>query len=114
MTYDQETLKVTWEELAADAGVALLLHTWATGVELDCQRVEGVRLWNKGGERWVTAGVVIDASGDADVAAHGRSHVRRRRSAGQGPVAVHAVQARQRRCRAGRIGPEGGAVGAHA
>jgi hypothetical protein len=33
------------------------------------QRVEGVRLWNKGGERWVTAAVVIDASGDGDVSA---------------------------------------------
>jgi hypothetical protein len=38
-------------------------------VALDDQRVEGVRLWNKGGERWVSAAVVIDASGDADVSA---------------------------------------------
>ena len=32
VTYDQETLKVLWERLAEDAGVELLLHTWATGV----------------------------------------------------------------------------------
>ena len=69
VTYDQETLKVVWEDLAADAGVELLLHTWATGVRVTNRRIEAVRLWNKGGERWVEAHVVVDASGDADVAA---------------------------------------------
>jgi hypothetical protein len=69
VTYDQETLKVTWEGLAADAGVDLLLHSWATGVAMAGSRVEGIRLWNKGGERMVSAGVVVDASGDADVSA---------------------------------------------
>jgi hypothetical protein len=69
VTYDQETLKVLWEELAADAGVDLLLHTWATGVRVEDGRIAGVRLWNKGGERWVGADVVVDASGDADLVA---------------------------------------------
>jgi FAD dependent oxidoreductase len=69
VTYDQETLKVTWEEMAADAGVDLLLHSWATGVTVEEGLIGGVRLWNKGGERWISAGVVIDASGDADVSA---------------------------------------------
>ena len=69
VTYDQETLKVTWERLALDAGVELLLQTWATGVRVEDGRVTGVRVWNKGGERWIAADVVVDASGDADVAA---------------------------------------------
>ena len=69
VTYDQETLKVVWEELAADAGVDLLLHTWATGARVTDGSIEAIRLWNKGGERWVGAPVVVDASGDADVAA---------------------------------------------
>jgi glycine/D-amino acid oxidase-like deaminating enzyme len=69
VTYDQETLKVIWERLATDAGVELLLHTWATGVRMEGDRVAGIRLWNKGGERMVEADVVVDASGDADVAA---------------------------------------------
>ncbi|HET9416730.1 MAG TPA: FAD-dependent oxidoreductase [Candidatus Limnocylindria bacterium] len=69
VTYDQETLKVLWEELASDAGVELLLHTWATGVRVEDGRIGPVRLWNKGGERWVEADVVIDASGDADLVA---------------------------------------------
>ena len=69
VTYDQETLKVTWEQLAADAGVELLLHTWATGVSVVDGQVRALRLWSKGGERWVEAGVTVDASGDADVVA---------------------------------------------
>ena len=70
VTYDQETLKVVWEQLAAQAGVDLLLHTWATGVRVEeGDRLGAIRVWNKGGERWFEARVVIDASGDADVAA---------------------------------------------
>jgi FAD dependent oxidoreductase len=69
VTYDQETLKVIWEQMAADSGVDLLLHTWATGVRLDGTRIDAIRIWNKGGERWISAGVVVDASGDADVCA---------------------------------------------
>jgi glycine/D-amino acid oxidase-like deaminating enzyme len=69
VTYDAEALKVLWERLAGQAGVDLLLHTWATGVRVDDGRVAAVRLWNKGGSRWVEASVFVDASGDADVCA---------------------------------------------
>ncbi len=69
VTYDQEVLKLLWERLATEAGVELLLHTWATGARVDDGRVRAVRLWNKGGERWVEADAFVDASGDADVAA---------------------------------------------
>ncbi|MEO8625275.1 MAG: FAD-dependent oxidoreductase [Candidatus Limnocylindrales bacterium] len=74
VTYDQETLKLVWERLAQDAGVELLLHTWATGVRVEDGRVSAIRVWNKGGERWVGADVVVDASGDADVAALAGAH----------------------------------------
>ena len=69
VTYDQEILKVTWERLAEEAGVEILLHTWATGVQLHDGRIGGVRLWNKGGESFVEGSVVVDASGDADLCA---------------------------------------------
>jgi glycine/D-amino acid oxidase-like deaminating enzyme len=69
VTYDQEVLKRLWERLAGEAGVELLLHTWATGVRVDDGRAGAIRLWNKGGERWVEARAIVDASGDADVCA---------------------------------------------
>ncbi len=69
VTYDAEALKVLWERMAEDAGVDLLLHAWATGVRVEAGRVEAVRLWTKGGERWVEAAAFVDASGDADISA---------------------------------------------
>src|SRR5437660_11841218 len=69
VTYDPEVLKVVWERLAEDAQVDVLLHTWATGVELRDQRAVAIRTWNKGGESHIQAGAIIDASGDADLCA---------------------------------------------
>jgi hypothetical protein len=70
ITYDPEVLKRTWETLALQAGVEVLLHTWVTGVELDAdRRLRALTLFNKGGAGRVEATVVVDASGDADVAA---------------------------------------------
>jgi glycine/D-amino acid oxidase-like deaminating enzyme len=69
VTYDQEVLKVLWEQLAEEAGVEVLLHTWATGVVQRDGQLTGIRMWNKGGASSVAAGVLIDASGDADLCA---------------------------------------------
>jgi hypothetical protein len=71
VTYDPEALKVVWERLAEDAGIEVLLHTWATGVQMRDGRIHAVRLWNKGGESVVEAAAVVDASGDADLCAMG-------------------------------------------
>lgn len=69
ITYDPETLKRTWESLAMAAGVEVLLHTWATAVRVDEGAASGIRVWNKGGERWIAASVLVDTSGDADLCA---------------------------------------------
>jgi glycine/D-amino acid oxidase-like deaminating enzyme len=69
VTYDPEVLKVIWERLAEEAGVEILLHTWATGVQMHDGRMSAIRLWNKGGESHVEAGAIVDASGDADLCA---------------------------------------------
>lgn len=67
ITYDPEVLKRIWERLVLEAGCEVLLHAFVHGVELDAGRIARVRLWTKGGERIVHPGVVVDASGDADV-----------------------------------------------
>jgi hypothetical protein len=70
ITYDPEVLKRLWETLVLDAGAEVLLHTWVTGVELDAdRRARALSVFNKGGAGRVEAAVVVDASGDADVAA---------------------------------------------
>jgi glycine/D-amino acid oxidase-like deaminating enzyme len=69
ITYDPETLKRVWDELVAEAGVALLLHAFVIGAEVRDRRVVAVDVATKGGVRRVEARVVVDASGDADVCA---------------------------------------------
>lgn len=68
ITYDPETLKIVWERLATQAGVRLLYHSFVTDVVCEGERVAGVIAATKAGFVRIHAGVVIDASGDADVA----------------------------------------------
>jgi 2-polyprenyl-6-methoxyphenol hydroxylase-like FAD-dependent oxidoreductase len=69
ITYDPEILKVVWETLALQASVKILLHMFVVDALLEDDRVCGVVAVNKGGFVTLRAKVVIDASGDADVAA---------------------------------------------
>ena len=114
VTYDQEALKLLWEQLAEDAGVELLLHTWVTGVTMDGDRITGIRIWNKGGERFIGADAIVDASGDADVSALAGAPVRECAGHRAGPVALDVVQGRERGRRACVGRPQGRALGAHA
>ncbi|MDH3674915.1 MAG: FAD-dependent oxidoreductase, partial [Anaerolineae bacterium] len=61
--------KVVWEMLARQAGVNSLLHTLVVDVLTEDDRVTGIVAVNKGGFITISAQVVVDASGDADVAA---------------------------------------------
>lgn len=69
ITYDPETLKVIWEQLALGSGVRLHYHTLVLDAIVEQGRVVGVIAGSKGGMFEFRASVVIDASGDADVAA---------------------------------------------
>ena len=68
ITYDPTTLKVVWEGLASSAGVRLLFHTFVLDVIREGDRVAGVIAANKLGLIRIDARIIIDASGDADVA----------------------------------------------
>lgn len=66
---DAEALKWVTQKLCLGAGMRLVLNTYALGPVMDGNRVAGVRIANKSGESEIRARVVIDASGDADIAA---------------------------------------------
>jgi len=68
ITYDPQALKIVWESLAKAAGVRLLYHTFVVDAVVKQGRVCGVIAVNKGGFYEIPAKIVIDASGDADVA----------------------------------------------
>lgn len=68
ITYDPELLKVTWEELVEEAGVRLLLYTFFIDAIVEDGVCRGAVVATKAGLRQIRARVVVDASGDADVA----------------------------------------------
>lgn len=67
VTYDPFTLRVVWEELAQQAGVRLLYHSFCTDVLLEDNRITGVIVDGKRGLMKLTTRMVIDCTGDADV-----------------------------------------------
>lgn len=69
ITYDPEQLKILWEELAINSGAQLLYHALMTSPIMEDSRIQGVIVQTKSGPQKITASVVVDASGDADVAA---------------------------------------------
>ncbi len=66
---DTEKYKYVTLKLCVEAGVDLLLHTLCCEALVEDGRLRGVIVENKSGRQALLAQVVVDASGDADVAA---------------------------------------------
>lgn len=66
---DPEMFKHETMTMLADAGAEMLFHTMVADVILEGQTVRGVIIQNKSGRQAVFADVVIDCTGDADLAA---------------------------------------------
>ncbi len=69
ITYDMEQLKIVYERLVLDAGANLLYHTFVPEVVLEDEALKGVWVATKAGLKQVRAKILIDATGDADLAA---------------------------------------------
>jgi hypothetical protein len=57
------------QELVENAGAELLVQAWTTGAIVDDGRVRGVIVESKSGREAIRAKVVVDSTGDADIAA---------------------------------------------
>jgi hypothetical protein len=68
---DPEMFKWIAFEYIEKEGIDLLLHTRVVDVIRDQSKVQGVIIENKTGSQAILSDVVIDASGDADIAASG-------------------------------------------
>ncbi len=68
---DAEALKRIYDDAVIESGVNVLFHTFACGVDMDTDRhhIKGIYIVNKSGRSYVRCRYVIDASGDADIAA---------------------------------------------
>ena len=76
-TSDPEATKFVLDEMLREAGVGILLHSWATNAIVEGSAVRGVLFESKAGCQAVRAKVVVDATGDGDVfSAAGAEHTR--------------------------------------
>ncbi len=64
-----EDMKILLDDLTAEAGVEVQAHTRAVGAAKDGGRLHGVFTQSKSGLEFIEAKMVIDATGDGDVAA---------------------------------------------
>ncbi len=67
--FDPEILKLTTLEMVNSAGVELLFHSFASGVVSDGNKLNGVVFETKSGPIVAKAKVIVDCTGDGDVAA---------------------------------------------
>jgi len=66
---DPEMTKYMMQVMLEEVGVNILLHTLAVDVIVEDDVIKGVIIENKSGRRAILAKIVIDATGDGDVAA---------------------------------------------
>ena len=69
LAYNEEMLKLVLGEMTGEAGTEVLYHSPGVSPIMQEGRLQGVIVENKSGRQAIMAKVVIDASGDADIAA---------------------------------------------
>jgi hypothetical protein len=67
--FDAEAAEIAALNLLVKEGVKLRLHSWVVGPMLEGTRVIGIIVESKSGRQAIAANVVVDATGDGDVAA---------------------------------------------
>lgn len=73
---DPEVVKHELIEMLREAGVELLLHSLIVGSVVEQGALEAILIENKAGRHAIRAATVVDATGDADVAAFSRAPFR--------------------------------------
>ncbi|MFZ4520015.1 MAG: FAD-dependent oxidoreductase, partial [Microthrixaceae bacterium] len=86
---DSEGFKVVADRLVLEAGVHPMLHRFFASPVLEGDRLRGIVLESKAGREAVLAEVVVDATGDADVAA--RSGVATQRTPREEAMATSVI-----------------------
>jgi len=67
--FDPEAAKVAALNMVRKEGVGLRLHSWVVGPMSDGGRIAGVVVESKSGRQAIAADIVVDATGDGDIAA---------------------------------------------
>jgi ribulose 1,5-bisphosphate synthetase/thiazole synthase len=70
VTYDMERLKILYEEMVLEAGGSLLYNSFVPEVNVEDGAIKSVTVCNKAGLNQLEAKLVVDATGDLDIAAY--------------------------------------------
>lgn len=70
---DQETLRYVIVDMVREAGVEVLLHTFASDVQVEEGSVRATIIESKSGRSAILGKIVVDATGDADIVARAGS-----------------------------------------
>jgi len=66
--FDAEIMKLVLDQMVEEAGVKLMLHTCVIDSIMQKNVIRGVEIYNKFGKQAILGKVVVDATGDGDVA----------------------------------------------
>ena len=66
--FENEALKLVAQRMVLESGADILLNTWVQDVMMEESAIRGVKVFHKGGSEELYGRLVIDASGDGDVA----------------------------------------------
>lgn len=69
IVFDPEVFKYVVNKMVLESGVKLYLHTYALEAITENNTIKGVIIHNKSGRQAILGNIVIDASGDGDIAA---------------------------------------------
>lgn len=69
VVYDPFLFKQTAEELVLKSGADILMHAWIADAIMEGNQIKGLIIESKAGRQAILAKVVIDATGDGDIAA---------------------------------------------
>lgn len=66
--FDTETFKYTALKMVVESGCDILFHTYFSDVIMEGKKIKGIIIENKSGRQAVFSKVIVDSSGDGDVA----------------------------------------------
>jgi hypothetical protein len=69
IVFDPEIFKYVVNKMVLESGVKLYLHTYALEAIAENKSIKGVIIHNKSGRQAILGSIIIDASGDGDIAA---------------------------------------------
>jgi hypothetical protein len=68
--FNPVTLAFVLDDMAAEAGVRVLFHTFISDAVVEGDTITGIVIENKSGRQRINARVIVDCTGDADVAVY--------------------------------------------